>query len=98
MICSQPMGLTAEAEKFLKENSVKLNEWPCCHRYDGYKREVIDTCGMYEDVKLYGYTLLDGSTANEFVQHCVWCSGPMEWMGLRTKDTQFLWPEEEMKH
>lgn len=97
MRCSQPMGLTAEAEKFLKENAVKLNECPHCHRCDGYKREVIDTCGMCGDVDLHRYTLLDGSTAYEFVQHCVWSSGPMEWFGLRTKNTQFLWSEESLE-
>lgn len=97
MRCSQPQGLPYEAEQFLLEKAVKLNECRHCNRHDGYQKEVIGTCGMYENVNLHRYTLLDGSTADEFVQHCVWDSGPMEWFGLRWKDAEFKWSEEAME-
>lgn len=96
MRCSQPQGLPSEAEKFLRNNAVALNYCLHCGRHDGYKKEVIDTCGMFEDVSLYRYTLLDGSTADEFVQHCVCDSGPMEWLGLNWGGIRFLWPKEAL--
>lgn len=98
MRCSQPQGLSAEAEQFLRDNAVRINEYQCCHRHDGYQKEVIGTCGILEDVNLYRYILLDGSTADEFVQHCVWNSGPMEWFGLRWKDTEFKWQDKEIEN
>lgn len=90
--CSQPQGLPPEAIEFLKQNAVRLNPCTHCLRDDGYKKEIIDTCGMFDDVDLYCYTLSDGDTAIEFVQQEIWSSGPMIWFGLRCKKCIFIWP------
>lgn len=90
--CSQPQGLPPEAVEFLKNNAVKINQCTCCLRYDGYSREIIDTCGMCDDVDLYCYALVNGDTATEFVQEEIWSSGPMIWFGLRCKNSEFIWP------
>jgi hypothetical protein len=96
MRCSQPQGLSSEAMEFLSQNAIKLNQCTCCQRHDGYKKEVIDTCGMYDDVDLYRYTLVDGTMADEFVQYEVWSSGPMIWFGLRWQGAEFVWHSDEL--
>lgn len=98
MRCSQPQGLTEAAEAFLKENALVKNCCEHCNRNDGYDNEVIGMTGMFDDVPLARYKLKDGY-AEEFVQYCVWSSGPMEWFGLRVykngKQVQeFVWPPE----
>lgn len=94
---SQPRGLSDGAEEFLRTNAVKVNVCRHCHRNDGYKREVIGTYGMFDELELYRYTLLDGSTADECVQYTIWSSGPIIWLGLTWKNTGFWWPEDQMK-
>lgn len=97
MRCTQPYGLPTHAEEFLKRNAVRLNHCHHCKRYDGYKREVIGEYGMLGEFELYRYTLLDGTTADEYVQYTVWSSGPMIWLALiKWKDANFEWSEKEM--
>ena len=91
MRCSQPQGLPAHAEEFLRDNAVRVNECQHCQRHDGYQREVIGKYGMFDELDLYRYTLLDGSTADEFVQEEMWSSGPMIWLALKWKNTDFRW-------
>lgn len=94
--CSQPQGLPLEAVEFLKDNAVKINQCTCCYRHDGYQKEVVDTCGMFDDIDLYCYTLVDGSTATEFVQEELWSSGPMIWIGLKWQGSEFKWASSEI--
>lgn len=78
MRCSQPQGLSAGAKEFLAKN-------------DGYKKEVIGTYGMCDELKLYKYCLVDGSVAEEYVQSSHWDSGPVIWLGLKWKEAKFEW-------
>lgn len=82
MRCSQPQGLPKEAQEFLSQRAKRKNFCPHCQRDDGYESIEIGHVGMFEDVPLNRYVLLKGY-AEEFVQHCVWSSGPMEWFGLK---------------
>ena len=92
MRCSQPHGIPPEAIEFLDKNAFRLDQCPICKRNSGYEKEIIDTYGMCDELSLYRYTLLDGSTADEFIQEEIWSSGPMIWLGLKWKDTEFKWP------
>lgn len=96
MRCSQPQGLPVEAIEFLDKNAVKINQCQHCHRHDGYQKEAIGTHGMFDELSLYRYTLSDGRTADEYIQHTVWSSGPMEWLGLRWGSATFEWTKEEL--
>lgn len=83
MRCSQPMGLPKSAQEFLGTNVIKVNGCPHCRRYYGLKEEKIGTYGMFDELSLYRYYLVDGSFADEFVQHEIWDCGPMTWLGLK---------------
>jgi hypothetical protein len=93
------MGLPFKAISFLKENAKTLSQCSACSRHDGYDREAYTYAGMVDDVPLYEYELKGGRTAQEFVQHTVWSSGPILWLGLRIitpnkkKTVKILWPE-----
>jgi len=95
--CSQPQGLPSRAEEFLENNVVRVNQCPHCERHDGYKHEVIGTYGMFDELELYRYTLLDGSIADEFIQAEIWSAGPMIWLGLKWKETNFIWENQAIK-
>lgn len=97
MRCSQPYGLPDHAEEFLSDNASRVDQCPHCERHDGYRKEVIGTYGMFDELELYRYTLLDGSTADEFVQGEIWSSGPMIWLALKWKDADFRWPTSAIK-
>jgi hypothetical protein len=88
---------TTEAIEFLNKNAFRLDQCPICKRNSGYKKEAIGTYGMVDELTLYRYTLLDGSTADEFVQDEIWDSGPMIWLGLRWKDSEFRWADKEIE-
>ncbi len=98
---SQPQGLPPAAEDYLKKYGIKVNYCPHCQRDGGLKKDEIGTTGMFGDVPLWRYYLdkMPGVThADEFVQECVWDSGPMEWFGLRLSNgTEIKWSEEELK-
>ncbi len=94
--CSQPQGLPSCAVHFLFDNAIVFNQCPHCNRHDGYQKEVIGTYGMFDELELYRYTLQDGSTAEEYVQHDMWDSGPMIWLALKWKDTEFKWSDKAM--
>jgi len=103
MRCSQPIGLTKEANEFLEANAKRTNECPNCHRYDDLEKVETTPSGMYGDVPHFIYTLKDGGRASSFVQYCEWSSGPMEWFGLTVFDkdgkqiNQFLWAKEDIE-
>lgn len=97
MRCSQPHGLPGKAEEFLAQKAFRMNCCPICKRDDGYKKEAIGTYGMSDEITLYRYFLVDGSTADEYVQHTVWSSGPMIWLGLAWMGVAFEWTEKELE-
>lgn len=97
MRCSQPQGLPTEANRFLKNNARRVNECRHCYKHNGYHREIIGQYGMYNEFNLYRYSLLDGTTAEEYVQKEIWSSGPIIWMALKWKNIIFEWREEEMQ-
>lgn len=96
MRCSQPYGLPPKAIEFLNKNAFKLDQCPICKRNSGYKKEIIGTYGMFDELTLYRYILLDGNIAEEFIQEEIWNSGPMIWLGLTWKDAKFKWADKEI--
>jgi hypothetical protein len=96
MRCTQPMGLPLKAETFLHNNAERLDVCDHCGRDSGFKTEVIDRIGMFEDLPLLRYTLKDGTQATEYVQTEIWSSGPMIWLGLRTIQQNFEWDKSEI--
>ena len=95
--CSQPQGLPDKAIEFLKNFAKTINQCPHCDRHDGYKRAIVGKYGMFDELNLHRYTLNDGSTVDEFIQHEIWDSGPMIWLGLKWKNTDFRWPNEAIQ-
>lgn len=93
MRLSQPQGLTSSAKTFLRLNAVVLDKCQHCNRHDGYKREEIGLYGMFNELKLYRYTLKNGRTADECIQKTIWGSGPMIWLSLKCQDQEFEWEE-----
>jgi len=94
MRCSQPQGLPVEALEFLDKNAVKLNQCLHCYRHDGYKKKIIGHYGMFDELPLHRYTLLNGETIEEYVQETMWSSGPIIWLALKWKDgATFMWAE-----
>lgn len=93
---SQPFGLPNNALEFLFDNAVRIDVCKHCKRHGGYKKEKIGTYGMFDEIDLYRYTLLSGETADEYIQREVWSSGPMIWLGLTWKGTEFKWQDSEM--
>lgn len=97
--CTQPYGLPAKATEFLRENAVRKNPCEHCGRDSGYATVCIGKYGMFDEMELLSYTLidLDDQVAEEFIQRTVWSSGPMIWLGLRLGDgTTIVWADEEM--
>lgn len=100
MRCDQFMGLTPAADAFLKENEIPQEVCECCKRPFPRKLEKIGTYhGMFmEESPLHRRALIDGRTADEFLQASPWSSGPMHFIGLRVSDgTEFVWSEEEIE-
>lgn len=100
---TQPYGLPKEAQVFLEQHAMRMNRCEHCGRDDGYEREQIGTTGMFDDLKLWRYTLTlrspDGTplTATERVQREVWSSGPMIWLCLVVDDDAvFEWDSKDM--
>jgi hypothetical protein len=96
------MGLSVKAQVFLTRAGIKVNACKHCSRNDGIKRKQIGTYGMFNEIPLFRYFInhVDhpGIThADEFVQDCIWNSGPIEWLGLRLSDgTEVRWIKEEL--
>lgn len=93
-------GLTEEAETFLKTNAKTYlykfnNGWGECHVVKPLTEEIGHT-GMFGEITINKYELKDGSYAEEYVQANPWHSGPVIFMGLKTKDRRFEWTEEEI--
>ena len=101
--CSQPMGLPDKARAFLESHALKVNTCPVCCRHDGYDKVEIGNYGMFDELVLNRYFLANGGTADEFIQHEVWDSGPMTWLGLRVfcedGDAGYVlsWSNEELR-
>jgi hypothetical protein len=100
MRCSQPMGLPDKAIAFLDAHALKVNICPVCCRHDGYETIEIGSYGMFGEQTLNRYTLADGGKADEFIQHEVWDSGPVTWLGLvvftvdNIQIKKIVWPQE----
>jgi len=100
--CSQPMGLPDKARAFLESHALKVNTCPVCCRHDGYDKVEIGNYGMFDELVLNRYFLANGGTADEFIQHEVWDSGPMTWLGLAVCNADnyriktFVWPQERI--
>lgn len=98
MRCSQPQGLSASAEEFLRNYAVTFNPCKHCKKHDGYKKKSIGKYGMLDELDLYEYILIDGSVAREYIQQEIWDSGPITWLGLTWKDAKFEWADSEMNN
>jgi hypothetical protein len=99
MRCSQPQGLSKEAEDFLRENARVKDFCPCCGRDSGYIKEQInetDHTQAFDDCALFRYHLKDGIAAEEYVQFEVWDSGPMTWLGLKVGERKFEWSQDDI--
>ena len=110
MRCTQLVGLSPEADKFLEEN-VRLTERECCptcqHITGGvmdsrvYDTETGKRAGMFDDgPDLYEYTLKDGTIVQEIVQAAPWSSGPCIHLCLRDEQGKWLykWPAKDIDH
>jgi len=101
MRCSQIMGLSDGARKFLKKGEKLL--WTDHIRRvfpDGSEEEeVYEHCaveirpgegsyGMFHEFEFDEFVFPDGTVYEEYVQHEVWSSGPMIWLAIRHKDTK----------
>jgi hypothetical protein len=104
MRCDQILGLPVEAIEFLRKYEVQPEACPHCKRLFDRKLEVCSYYhGMFDDpYNLYRHLLIDGRTAEEFVQADPWSSGPCMFLGLRVYDTnadlesEFLWSQEDI--
>jgi hypothetical protein len=86
------MGLPPSALAFLRENTPRKDPCPYCGRDNGLTRREIGFFGMFDEIPLNEYTLRDGRTAREVIQHEIWSSGPMTWLKLVVSDgTEFAW-------
>ena len=94
---TQPMGLPKGALEFLEKNAKIKSYCKYCHRNDGYIKKPIKHYGMFDELSLYEYDLKDGTKAQEFIQRENWSSGPMIWLGLKTKDKIFKWNEKNLE-
>lgn len=104
MRCTQWVGLSIEAEAFVKQNAKKVGCRPCPH-CGGYTEERYDTVkdgryteGMFDERHtLKTYRLEDGRLAKEIVQASPWSSGPVIFTCLEI-DGQRVgeWPQEEI--
>lgn len=97
---SHYQGLTSEAREFLKLNAKTYlhkfhNDFGECQVLKPLTEEISRT-GMFEEIEVKRYELKDGSYAEEYVQADPWHSGPVIFMGLKTKDKNFEWTEEEI--
>lgn len=98
MRCTQPQGLTTEAQEFLKQNAKAIDPCSHCGRNSGYERITWAASGMDADLPLYIYALADGRTATERVQAIIHSSGPMIWLKLVVSDggEVFEWDKEQI--
>lgn len=103
MRCSQYMGLTQQAQNWLKENVQITPEHicpTCRHRRGG---DIVKTQWNMDDHRdpfsappLYEYGLKDGSKVREVIQCSPWSSGPMYFLCLETPEGNrlFEWVED----
>jgi hypothetical protein len=104
MRCDQIFGLPIGAIEFLRKYEVQPEACPHCKRPFDRKPDVCGYyLGMFDDpYNLYRHLLVDGRTAEEFVQADPWSSGPCMFLGLRVYDTnadlenEFLWSQEDI--
>ena len=101
MRCDQPMGITEEAEKFLKEHRQPLRQCVCCGQSIS-NREVLvygEYEGMFgEQYPLHIYKLKGGLVAEEYLQDTVWSSGPCFFLGLRVYEDKHYGPKDKSRY
>ena len=87
MRCTQLIGLTVEAEEFLRKNGG-----------EGKIYEDATNEGMFEDgPMLHEYNLVGGKVAREVIQAVPWSSGPCIFMCLEIDGKRmFEWSQEEI--
>lgn len=105
MRCTQPIGLTDEAENFITLNVKTTPEETCseCNHTTGGElvKRVYDasgSSGMFGDgPSLHEYELKDGSKVKEIVQTAPWSSGPMIFLCLEDEEGKrlFEWKQDE---
>ena len=88
MRTDQHIGLTQEAQKFLKDSVVIKKVEKVKHYF-----------GMFGDeYPLYCYCLSNDCYADEYLQASPWYSGPMFFIGLKSSDGKiFEWTEAEIQ-
>ena len=111
MRCTQVIGLSKRASKFLVDNlkiEMKKCNCPDCktqHREEMieevYDKETGVQAGMFDDgPELSRYRLKDDTWIYEYVQCDPWSSGPMIFLALRKEDgspiQETLWTDEEI--
>jgi hypothetical protein len=91
MRCTQIIGLSPQAHKFLEENQKKVLIKCSCPDCETYhipmiiKEKYADASsqGMFDDgPSLFKYQLKDDTWIYEYVQACPWSSGPMIFTAL----------------
>ena len=94
MRCTQIMGLTKRATKFLEDNArqVPLVCCPKCQHIISTKLDSVvyhdaSNMGMFDDgPALQEYTLQNGKKVKEVVQDAPWSSGPCIFLCLEDED------------
>ena len=104
MRSTQIMGLTEEAQAFLKDNCKEIPDIVCSDcgkvitkKRDSFVYEDVSEEGMFEDgPQLYEYRLGDMSKIREIIQQVVWSSGPCIFLCLQTQEGKrlFEWDQE----
>ena len=108
MRCTQIIGLSEEAQKFLNENGKAIATVTCpdCGKViqTGLSQNVYGSArdeGMFDDgPDLYAYILKDESIVKEVVQASPWSSGPCIFLCLQDEDKNLIckWSEEEINN
>lgn len=97
----QYVGLTDEAQQFLRDNEVGYEMCPHCGQImAGTTSEVIEHfTGMFgNEYDLRKHYLYDGREADEFLQCSPWSSGPVFFIGLELSDGQeMIWTDDEIE-
>jgi len=104
--CTQIIGLTNEARKYIHDNVKQVSDLKCpkCHTTVTQKivsriyKDASDR-GMFDDgPMLEEYTLNDGKKVREIIQATPWSSGPCIFMCLENEkgERMFEWAQEDI--
>jgi len=98
------MGLTPDAEDFLRENVIRIPD-VICPKCGEVITTKMDTSVLRREALFYDdgpaiieYKLKDGRTCTEIIQCSPWSSGPMGFMCLEIDGKHmFEWTDEEIE-